>query len=193
MNVTLDTWIISDTHFGHDNIIKFCGRPEDHDRIMWNNWLASIRIDEDVLHLGDIQAWRKPASEKWQRVLPRLPGNKFYIKGNHDKVIPSGWEQVGKLLGEFVEEDVTRDGVPYRNTIKNHGFYWHTPQGKRILFSHYPDAWLLDWTTNIHGHIHNNPYSPKISSARDYRNVSAEVMGYKPVRLGEILDKSRPV
>jgi calcineurin-like phosphoesterase family protein len=131
--------------------------------------------------------WKnKEDPEHWKSFLSHLPGKKMFIRGNHEKHVPPNWTEVGGVLGQFVEEDVTKDGTPYRNDITNHGFYSEV-DGKRILFSHYPDAWLLDWDINIHGHIHNNPYSPKISRDRDYRNVSVEVMGYKPVRLSEIL------
>jgi len=187
VELTPDTWIISDTHFGHDNIVKFCNRPQDHDSLMWRNWHDRIKSGDVVFHLGDIQTWKRPKAFDWQPKLAKLPGEKHYLKGNHDKVVPWGWTKIGDLLGEFIEEDVTRDGVPYTNNVRNYGFYQDF-NGRRVLFSHYPDAWLLDWDINIHGHIHNNPYSPKIDQTRDYRNVSVEVMNYRPVRLAEILD-----
>ena len=28
------TWVVSDTHFGHRNIVGFCHRPENHEDIM---------------------------------------------------------------------------------------------------------------------------------------------------------------
>jgi calcineurin-like phosphoesterase family protein len=188
-----NTWIISDTHFGHKNIVKFCGRPMNHDNIMASNWHDLVQPDDTIVHLGDI-TYRGDRTDMLY-LLKHLPGKKFYVKGNHDKENDrwyrgAGFEQIGDLLGTFIEEDVTRDGHPYKNTVKNYGFYWRDKRGRRILFSHYPDAWLLDWTINIHGHIHNNPPSPKIASnGRDYRNVSVELMDYRPVRLGDILAK----
>jgi len=46
--VTYDTWIISDTHFGHRNIVEYQDRPENHDEIMIRRWAASVGED-DVL------------------------------------------------------------------------------------------------------------------------------------------------
>jgi calcineurin-like phosphoesterase family protein len=185
--IDLDTWIISDTHFGHEAITRMCNRPEYVDALMRRKWSENVQADDTVLHLGDIMTWKnKESPESWMRTLSKLEGEKLFVRGNHDKHVPENWTEVGTLLGEFVEEDVTREGVPYTNKVRNHGLYSQL-DGKRILFSHYPDNWLLDWDVNIHGHIHNNPYSPKIDRSRNYINVSVEVMDYTPVRLSAIL------
>ena len=51
------TWFISNTHFGHANIIKHCARPfataEDMDAALIANWNALVRADDDIWHLGD--------------------------------------------------------------------------------------------------------------------------------------------
>jgi calcineurin-like phosphoesterase family protein len=166
LNLTLDTWIISDTHFLHKNIVKYCNRPVDHTEIMFDNWLEHIHLDDQVLHLGDIYMGPRIAG---QELLAKLPGRKYYLKGNHDKQSEVFYADLGFKL------------VPAP-------LYWHTPEGKKVLFSHYPDNQRLDWTINIHGHIHNNGYAPDTPRDRDYRNISVEVMDYKPVRLRDILD-----
>jgi calcineurin-like phosphoesterase family protein len=192
MNITLDTWIISDTHFFHDNIVKFCNRPETHNELMLELWRIWVRPSDTVLHLGDL-FMGKGAREKFIELAPELTGDKYMIRGNHDKQTDSwyerhGFKMVGDLLGHFVEEDITRDGTPYQNHVKNYGFYWNY-KGDRILFSHYPDTNLLDWTINVHGHIHNNPPSHALrKTGKDYRNVGVEVLNYAPVRLGDVLD-----
>ena len=50
-------YIISDTHFNHENIIKYCNRPfkdinEMNDAII-DNWNRIVKKDEIVYHLGD--------------------------------------------------------------------------------------------------------------------------------------------
>ena len=164
---TKDTWIISDTHFGHKNIVKYCNRPERHNEIMMNQWVDLVGDEDTVLHLGDVAVWYGDEEEKWQRIAGAMPGSKYLLRGNHDKIKDSEWANLGyTVIPEFIHEF---DGV-------------------RVLFSHYPDTERGHlWDINIHGHIHNNDYDAKYPSGRDYRNVSIEVMDYKPVRLGDIL------
>ena len=162
MKPTLDTYIISDTHFGHANIIKYCDRPENHDEIMERNWWRTISIDDEVLHLGDL------SFEKNSNRVSRLPGKKFLIKGNHDHKSDLWYHEQGFTL------------MPKRVYFQ---------QGPRkILFTHYPeDNFIIPWNINIHGHIHNNGYVTKEEKGRLFINVSVEVMDYTPTKLRDIL------
>lgn len=178
LQIDIDWWVISDTHFSHDNIIRYCDRPPNHDELMWMNWNLCVGSDDPVLHLGDLcfmQGW-----------LEGLNGRKFLLKGNHDHEKPSWYREQGFEMLEGAEH------TPYtsrkRGTIRyKHGFYWDAPDGRRVLFSHFPDETVLNWDVNIHGHIHNNPYSEDLDTSRNYVNVSVEVINYTPVRLEELL------
>jgi len=162
MKLTLDTYIISDTHFGHKNIIKYCARPENHDEIMWNNWVDTISKDDTILHLGDI------AFKNNFIPLNELPGNKYLIKGNHDHKTDTYYENFGFTV------------LPKRQ--------WFEYKGKQILLTHFPeDNFDIGWDINIHGHIHNNSYITREDKGRLYINVSIEVMNYTPAKLGTIL------
>jgi calcineurin-like phosphoesterase family protein len=50
-------WLTADTHFGHTNILKYCGRPfssiEEMDETLINNWNNKVNQDDTVYHLGD--------------------------------------------------------------------------------------------------------------------------------------------
>ena len=46
-------WVISDTHFNHDNLIEYCARPKDHgDRL--KRALFTIPDTDTLIHLGDV-------------------------------------------------------------------------------------------------------------------------------------------
>jgi calcineurin-like phosphoesterase family protein len=182
LEITLDTWFTADQHFGHDNIQRFCNRPSDHYELMRDNWIESVGRHETIVHLGDL-AYRG-RDDYVVPMLRGLTGNKYLLRGNHDKKTNAWYERYGftvldDLLGNFE--------TPEGRTIRHTGFYWHAPDGERILFSHYPDQQLLDWSTCVHGQIHQNGHSQGAPRDRDYRNISVEVVGYRPQRLRDIL------
>lgn len=183
--LTLDTWMVSDSHFGHANMCKpdFGGRPDDHDWIMRERWQETVGRRDTVLHLGDLTYRGKP--EYLNQVMHGLPGDKYLLRGNHDKQTAAFYARYGfTFLKDLLLEEFT---TPEGRTIRHTGFYWHDPDGRRILFSHYPDQRRLDWTVNVHGHIHGNGYPPGCDETRDYRNISVEVVDYRPVRLRDVL------
>jgi len=78
----------SDQHFFHTNIIKYCNRPfsssEEMNRALINNWNKKVTDKDNVYILGDL-SWG--TVEQTISILQQLKGNKFFIKGNHDKII----------------------------------------------------------------------------------------------------------
>jgi len=83
-----NVFFTSDTHFGHKNIIKHCNRPfkstEDMDEAMIANWNAKVSKGDRVYHVGDMFVYCDAAYA--ERVLGRLNGQVFLIRGNHDDV-----------------------------------------------------------------------------------------------------------
>jgi calcineurin-like phosphoesterase family protein len=168
--IDLDTFIISDTHFRHKNIIRYCNRPMNHDLIMAENWNKNVGQNDTVLHLGDVATWYGDTSDSVD-ILLSLHGKKLLIMGNHDKLGAKWYEDLGFKIID-----------PQSIKFKGLGL---------VRFSHYPETENLNWSINIHGHIHNNGYPPNANPAKDYRNVSVEVMAYEPVRLRDILYNNR--
>lgn len=168
MKIDLDTWIISDTHFNHENIIKLTDSPLDRDQLISDNWRQLVGYKEPVLHLGDLFSFKKREQAKGISIAAFMSGTKYLIRGNHDHHTDEQYGYIGyKVIPEFI----------------------HEFDGKRVLFSHRPERDKNGWDINIHGHIHNNPYDfdYRANINKRYINVSIEVMDYKPVRLREIL------
>ena len=81
--ITSDIWIISDTHFFHENIGRYCNRPENWQDLIINNWNDLIAPDEQVLHLGDFALGKKM---NFELLTGSLKGKLFLIRGNHDRL-----------------------------------------------------------------------------------------------------------
>lgn len=94
-------FFISDTHFGHANIIRFCNRPfgtiEEMDEALVANWNGKVGGNDTVYFLGDL--FFRASIDRVRDILGRLKGRKHLIIGNHD----SSW--MTKELGDkyFVE------------------------------------------------------------------------------------------
>ena len=90
----------SDSHFFHENIMKFCHRPfktiEEQDQTLIENWNKVVPQDGLVFHLGDF-AWG--GYQAWKKIIEQLNGEIILIKGNHDmKNGPQSKEQYDSLF-----------------------------------------------------------------------------------------------
>lgn len=78
------TFFISDTHFGHANIIKYSNRPfanvDEMNNTLIHNWNSVVKPEDEVWHLGDF-ALGGGTAEKY---LSRLNGKIHLIVGNHE-------------------------------------------------------------------------------------------------------------
>lgn len=85
-------WFVSDTHFGHKNIFKFCPKTrkgatiEEHDQILIENWQKQVSAQDRVYHLGDMFFTNSHRAKEIRR---QLPGQIHLVYGNHDRVIES--------------------------------------------------------------------------------------------------------
>lgn len=136
----------SDTHFGHQNIIRFCNRPwatiQEHDQTLIQNWNDTVPEDAVVFHLGDF-CYKGGGFPTIQHLRGQLHGQIFLIRGNHDP--DTRKRQNLQKLQQFF------GGVYDQLEI--------TVDGQRILLNHYP---LLTWphafgqhpTWQLFGHVH---------------------------------------
>jgi len=169
-----DKWFISDTHFFHENILKFTDddgkriRPfnslDEMHSIMIERWNKVVKPQDKVYHLGDV-------TFKYDRafnvLMGALNGQKRLILGNHDKIKGTElmkWFEKVDLWKGFKEGNFTASHIPLR------------------LES------LRDGDFNVHGHIHQN-----VMEDPHYINVSVEVRDYTPVNYDEIVEEIKKV
>lgn len=177
------TYFISDTHFNHKNIIKYCNRPfkdvEEMNRIMIQNWNNMVTDFDTVFHLGDVAL---TIESDMKEIIPNLRGKKILIRGNHDNKSKEFFRNLGF---DFIPDSPLR--------LNN----------EKLILSHKPlrDSEIPVGYVNIHGHIHNNSlnrinpitneaeYPENLYSERLYINVSVDVIDFKPISLGKLLRK----
>ena len=171
-------FIVSDTHFGHKNIINCCDRPffsvkhMDDSLIRW--WNETVGQDDIVYHLGDFQFGMQTNKETFCEYISKLNGKIHFIKGNHDA--PKDVEM--SRLASFSEYIILE------------------AYGKRILLIHYPIHRMayeyknphIEYDLCLFGHVHNGPESYSLCDNK-HCNVSLEKTNYRPVELKVLLGK----
>lgn len=194
-----NTWIVSDTHFGHDNIVGFCHRPLDHDQLMIAEWRKEVPEDATLIHLGDL-CYRGNAYFR-HIVAPELTGkNKKIVMGNHDKQRPSFYKQCGFQVCRPFAIVVSRRGGTTMSGPEflevGHPAEFDSTYDTVVSFSHYPwsekddDRPMFHYDLRLHGHIHNNGYTrdAHVPFLKNHINLSVEQTKYKPVNLKLLLD-----
>ena len=133
-----ETFIISDTHFGHSNSLTFKRKDgsllrdfscvEEMDEHMVQQWNSVVKPNDKVIHLGDVVI-----NKRCLGTLARLNGKKKLVLGNHDIFDHSEYAKY------FYEQKAYRvfDGC---------------------IFSHIPvhSGSKGRFLANIHGHLHDD-------------------------------------
>lgn len=129
-----EIFFVSDTHFGHNNIISYCKRPwetvPEMDAALVENWNKVVSPKDTVYHLGD---W---AFHNYE-CIGQLQGNIFTVPGNHCH------ERAKKIL-------------PYlANGFLPEVHYLKVSPDRRFVLCHYPfESWRREYRFHLHGHTH---------------------------------------
>lgn len=160
-----DIWVISDTHFGHHNIIKYCNRPysgpTEMDWDMVEKWNSVIKPQDKVYHLGDV--YMGCSKGYIENILSQLNGHKRLILGNHD----NGKDQILQRYFEKID-------------------MWRIFSEFGLILTHVPlhkDS-MRHSSLNVHGHIHDKP-----SPDGPYKCVCVEQINYTPIHIEELRAK----
>jgi calcineurin-like phosphoesterase family protein len=149
----MKTYVTSDLHFGHKNIMKFCPATRGHftdavsmNEIMVADWNAVVEPEDLVYILGDVAFMSAQAATA---LLRRLNGRKILVEGNHDvkQLTDDSFRKCFEEIHKYLE-------VNY--------------DGRKIVMFHYPI--MFEWnqahrgSIHFHGHLHGSP-----SGLKDYR------------------------
>lgn len=165
VNMNVRTFVISDLHFNHLNIIKYCDRPfnsvDEMNKHMIKIWNENIKATDIVYFLGD---FCMGGAEQIQLFAKQLNGRKRIVLGNHDRspqlYLDAGFEDA------------------YRHPIIVDKFY---------ILSH-KTVFLNDSMpyVNIHGHTHDTDVILMADGKNMYFNVCVEKLNYTPINFDKI-------
>ena len=168
----MNKYIISDTHFNHFNIIKYCNRPfkniDDMNNTIINNWNKVVNKDDLVYHLGDFFLGSK---YDLKDIVSRLNGKIYLIRGNHDRLTVKSYEDTGIIV------------------LKNAPIIL---DDYKIMLSHkpMPDSMIKNGYINVHGHIHDKKlediYDDSFSVDK-HINVSCDVIDFMPILIEDLI------
>lgn len=177
MTKTREIWVISDTHFGHRNIIEYCNRPFKNSLLMneaiRENWNSTVKDGDIVYHLGDVyMGWNE--KEDIGKFLGSLNGRKRLVMGNHDNgkdVILHKTFQKIMIWRMFPEFGLLLTHVPVHESSLFRGATGNEKDPPKLR--------------NVHGHIHE-----KSSPSSDHINACVEWHNYRPVNIEELRKKT---
>jgi calcineurin-like phosphoesterase family protein len=173
-------WFTSDTHFFHENIIKYCNRPfknalEMNEQILLN-WNKLIKKDDDIIIAGDFI--HSGNIEKITNLMNKLNGKKWLVYGNH--CFQNKFER--DIFADLFEGRFDSMDFQVEDTEIEDGFL-------KFHVSHYPCEYWTRGAIHLHGHIHSSPLftsNEKLSFKALRYDIGVDNNGFKPVSYEEI-------
>lgn len=193
-----DIWFISDTHFFHENILKFTGadgeliragfRDMAHmNQFMIEMWNSAVKPGHKVYHLGDVTF---KYQDNWRIIAQQLNGYKRLCVGNHDKIegtnLTNFFQKV-LLWRVFGQEGFICSHIPLHPSSFDR-FSLKNPNVRKVVYFnvsveavnyrpvHIDEikhiiSEMGDVVLNVHGHIHEKPSPlPADLKTTDYEN-----------------------
>lgn len=163
-----NTFFTSDTHFGHGNIIKYSNRPykdvAEMDEALIANWNAVVPVDGTVFHCGDVGLCNPTELAK---ILERLNGKIYLIKGNHEKSAlkcADRFEKISDVFTARIEDQyIFMSHYAHRVWNRSHHGVWH-----------------------LYGHSHGSLTDLPDSLSFD---VGVDCTDYRPLTFAEVKDR----
>jgi calcineurin-like phosphoesterase family protein len=166
-------YFISDNHFFHTNIIKYSNRKfnnaEEMNEHMIQQWNKTVKPQDTVYYLGDLTL--STSMDRVNSVIPRLKGQIYLIKGNHDL-----WVRKYKELP--------------KNIVMVKDYYELSYNKNKIVLCHFPfEHWHNSYkgSFHLHGHCHGSIDVKNREIRRMDVGVDSEnIKDYQPISIDEV-------
>lgn len=156
-------WFTADFHFDHENIIKYCNRPYSNIRHMNADLIRKfnelVSETDEVFILGDLSMDDMVNVRRIEKRISQLNGNKHLILGNHDKLEPFKYIELGILS--------------VHTALKYDEF----------TLVHDPAVCVAVSGSCLCGHVHN---LFETTGCGRILNVGVDIWGYRPVSITQV-------
>jgi len=172
----MEIFFISDTHFGHQNVLKYCPKRleflttddvQKMDELLVKNWNDRVSPFDTVYHLGDV-IFAKTTFD----VLDRLNGTIHLIEGNHDSrlVNKPAFSKKFKSISKYDELNIDKETT--------------------ICMFHYP---IEQWNKKHYGaiHLHGHCHGTLDTVLPRRYDVGVDCTEMCPISLDEILARAK--
>ncbi len=169
-----EPFFTSDTHYFHENIIRFSNRPfetvEEMNEAMIERWNAKVKKGDLVYHLGDFAL--KCSKADATSILDRLNGQIILIRGNHDSVAEQLKHRFAAVK-DYDEISIKDDDAPHNGKRKIILLHY----AMRVWHSSHHGSW------HLYGHSHGSlPDDPNSLSF----DVGVDCWGFAPLSYQEV-------
>jgi calcineurin-like phosphoesterase family protein len=181
----MNYYFISDTHFYHGNIIRYCNRPfstvNEMNSTIVKNINKEVKEDDILIHGGDFAFGHNSSIDNIEYIRQFIVcKNIILVCGNHDKIILRS-----KILKNLFTETLN--------------YFLREINGSKILVTHKPIyenqvCWertllkreyeLNNSVIHLYGHVHNNSHLGP-------RNLCVENNDYSPISFERILERTK--
>jgi len=164
----MKTFLTSDLHFNHVNILKYCNRPYsdvgEMQEMLIHNWNSVVEEGDIVYNLGDLSLRSAKHKDWYKQILQRLNGRHILILGNHDYMKPYQYLECGieSVHTSLIVKDI---------------LLAHNP----AIATAIPKDMMM-----FCGHIHDT--FKKLTSPKKILNVGVDVQDYKPIEWNKAVD-----
>ena len=169
-------WLTGDTHFYHENILRFCSRPFDtigeHDEALINNWNSVVSKDDSVYHLGDLTLGGHAQAVN---VLCRLNGDVRILAYpfHHDR----------RWLGPILKGKVTHTATGV--VVLEQQIVRLSLGETNVYLCHFP---LGEWPQKHYGAVHAHAHSHgNYKGEGRIVDVGVDCHGYFPVSIERVV------
>ena len=181
-NENIKIFFTSDTHIGHENILKYCKRPyrntDEMNENLIHNWNKVVRDKDIVFHLGDVSFCDIDITES---ILQQLKGKIYLVYGNHDNPaifnrLKNRFEAMNSQMNIVVNsQKIILNHCPF---LTYHGIYKKKP------------------TWQLFGHVHSTKFPNEgLDQTRlhfltpSQYDVGVDFNDYTPIDFEQLKDK----